>query len=156
VASALVGRQGNRRLVVAADRAAREAGLRVGMPATKAQALVHGLAVMNAEPDADAEALERLALWALRRYAPIVAVDTPAGLVMDTTGADHLHGGERLMLAAYQLLIQRLQGSQNLIDGKYGSIVKPAQGWLVFHRMGVGCPGGEQRAFLATCKARMV
>lgn len=94
----LVGRQGNRRLVVAADRAALEAGLRVGMPATKAQALVQGLAVMESEPDADAKALERLALWALRRYAPIVAADPPDGLVMDTTGADHLHGGERLML----------------------------------------------------------
>jgi protein ImuB len=85
-------------LVVAADRAALEAGLRLGMPATKAQALVQGLAVMDAEPDADAEALERLALWALRRYAPIVAADPPDGLVLDTTGADHLHGGERLML----------------------------------------------------------
>lgn len=95
----LVGQQGNRRLVVATDRAAVEAGLRVGMPATKAQALIQGLAVMEAEPDADAEALERLALWALRRYAPIVAPDPPDGLVMDTTGADHLHGGEQLMLA---------------------------------------------------------
>lgn len=95
----LVGRQGNRRLVIAVDRAAREAGLRVGMPATKAQALVQGLAVMDAEPEADAQALERLALWALRRYAPIVAVDPRDGLVMDTTGAAHLHGGEQLMLA---------------------------------------------------------
>ncbi|WP_136616952.1 MULTISPECIES: DUF6504 family protein [Mesorhizobium] len=95
----LVGRQGNRRFVTAVDRAALEAGLRVGMPATKAQALVKGLAVMDAEPDADAEALERLALWALRRYAPMVAADPPDGLVMDTTGADHLHGGEQLMLA---------------------------------------------------------
>lgn len=95
----LVGRHGNRRLVTAVDRAAIEAGLRVGMPATKAQALVQGLVVMDAEPDADAEALERLALWALRRYAPIAAVDTPDGLVMETTGADHLHGGEQLMLA---------------------------------------------------------
>ncbi|AZO68017.1 DUF6504 family protein [Mesorhizobium sp. M6A.T.Cr.TU.016.01.1.1] len=93
-----VGRHGNRRLVTATDRAAFEAGLRVGMPATKAQALVQGLVAMEAEPDADAEALERLALWAVRRYAPIVAVDPPDGLIMDTTGADHLHGGERLML----------------------------------------------------------
>jgi protein ImuB len=94
----MVGRQGNRRLVVAADRAAVEAGLRVGMPATKAQVLVQGLAITNAEPEADAEALQRLALWALRRYTPVVAVDPPDGLTIDTTGADHLHGGERMML----------------------------------------------------------
>ncbi|UVK43643.1 DNA polymerase Y family protein [Mesorhizobium sp. AR07] len=95
----LVGRQGNRRIVVAADRAALAAGLRLGMPATKAQALVPGLVVMDAKTEADAEALDRLALWALRRYAPIVAADPPDGLVIDTTGADHLHGGEHAMLS---------------------------------------------------------
>ena len=85
--------------MLAADAAAVAAGLRVGMPATKAQALVPGSSSMDADPEADAEALERLALWALRRYAPIVAADPPDGLVIDTTGADHLHGGEEAMLA---------------------------------------------------------
>ncbi|RWN25262.1 DUF6504 family protein [Mesorhizobium sp.] len=101
----LVGRQGNRRLVVATDRAAIAVGLRVGMPATKAQALVPGLVIVDAEPEADADALDRLALWALRRYAPIVAADPPDGLVIDTTGADHLHGGEQAMLTD---MIERL------------------------------------------------
>ena len=41
----LVGREGRRRVVLAADAAALRAGLRVGMPATKAQALVAGLVV---------------------------------------------------------------------------------------------------------------
>src|SRR5712671_1752121 len=67
---------------------------------TEAQALVPGLIVNNAEPEGDAEALERLALWALRLYAPIVAADPPDGLVIDTTGAAHLHGGEDAMLEA--------------------------------------------------------
>ena len=48
---------------------------------------------------ADATALDRLALWALRRYSPIVASDPPDGLVIDMTGAAHLHGGEAAMLA---------------------------------------------------------
>nr|QCL09622.1 impB/mucB/samB C-terminal family protein [Rhizobium rhizogenes] len=69
------------------------------MPATKAQALVAELVVMDADPAADAVALDRLALWALQRYAPIVAADPPDGLVIDTSGADHLHGGEALMLS---------------------------------------------------------
>ncbi len=67
---------------------------------TEAQALVPGLIVNNAEPGADAEALDRLALWALRLYAPIAAADPPDGLVIDTTGAAHLHGGEDAMLNA--------------------------------------------------------
>lgn len=93
----LIGREGRRRVVLAADRAAQRAGLYVGMPATKAQALVKELVVKDAEPEADAAALERLALWALR-YAPIAAADPADGLVIDATGAAHLHGGESGLL----------------------------------------------------------
>ena len=95
----LVGRDGRRRVVLAADAAARRAGLGVGMPATKAQALVVGLVIMDADPAADDAALDRLALWALQRYAPIAAADPPDGLIIDVTGATHLHGGENAMLA---------------------------------------------------------
>jgi protein ImuB len=93
----LIGRDGNRRVVLAADAAAQAAGLRSGMPVTKAQVLVPGLIVHDAEPLADAEALDRLAVWLLR-FAPIVAPDPPDGIVIDSTGADHLHGGETAML----------------------------------------------------------
>jgi protein ImuB len=104
----LAGRDGRRRVVLAANAAALALGLRVGMPASKAQALVQNLAIMDAEPAADTEALDRLALWALRRYAPIVAADPPDGLVIDTTGADHLHGGESIMLTD---MVERLAAS---------------------------------------------
>jgi len=104
----LVGHDGRRRVVVAADAAAQAAGLRVGMAATKAQVLVPGLLVQDADPAADAEALDRLALWALRQYAPIAAADPPDGIVIDAAGADHLHGGEERMLAA---MIERLTAS---------------------------------------------
>ena len=84
--------------MLATDGAALAVGLRVGMPVTKVQALAPGLIVMDADPAADAEALGRLALWALQRYAPIVAADPPDGIVLDVTGAAHLHGGEDAML----------------------------------------------------------
>ena len=103
----LVGRDGRRRVVLAADAAAQAAGLRVGMPASKAQVLVPGLIIQDAAPAADAEALDRLALWMLRRFAPIVAPDPVDGIVIDSTGADHLHGGEAAMLA---ILIDKLAG----------------------------------------------
>jgi protein ImuB len=93
----LVGQTGNRREVAAANLAALQAGLRVGMPATRAQALVKELVIQHADPAADAEAIERLAVWALR-YSPIAAADPPDGLVIDATGAGHLHGGEEAML----------------------------------------------------------
>jgi nucleotidyltransferase/DNA polymerase involved in DNA repair len=94
-------------VVLAADAAAQAAGLRVGMPATKAQVLVPGLAIQDADPSADADAIDRLALWMLQRFAPIVAADLPDGIVIDSTGADHLHGGEKAMLGT---LIAKLAG----------------------------------------------
>lgn len=108
----LAGRDGNRRVVLAADRAARRSGVTSGMPVAKAQALVPGLAVQDGQPDADRAALERLALWLQQRVSPIVAVDssggTADGLVLDTTGTDHLHGGEAVMLRD---LVRRLLGA---------------------------------------------
>jgi protein ImuB len=101
----LVSQTGRRREVTAANAAALKIGLRVGMPATKAQALVKELVIHHADPVADVEALERLAVWALR-YSPIVAADDPDGLVIDATGASHLHGGEDAMLAD---MISRLE-----------------------------------------------
>jgi protein ImuB len=68
----LVGQAGRRREVVAANAVAIQAGLRIGMPAAKAQALVRELVIHHADSIADAEALERLAVWALR-YSPVVA-----------------------------------------------------------------------------------
>ena len=74
-------------------------GLRIGMAVTKAQALAPGLIVNDANQNEDMAGLERLALWALQRISPVVASDPPDGLVIDSTGADHLHGGEEAMLS---------------------------------------------------------
>ena len=53
----LVSQTGRRREVTAVNTAAIETGLRIGMPATKAQALVKELVIHHADPAADAEAL---------------------------------------------------------------------------------------------------
>ncbi|PWE54441.1 nucleotidyltransferase [Metarhizobium album] len=95
---AVIARSGSKRWVSAADAAARKIGVRVGMPAAKAQAIFRGLMLVDANPVADAAALDRLGLWALGHYSPIVAVDGTNGLVMDTEGADHLQGGEMPMI----------------------------------------------------------
>src|SRR5687767_15229532 len=69
-------REGSRRVLAAADVAAQKLGLRPCMTVAHAQALVPDLMVIDASPHEDAQALARLALWALR-YAPIVAPDPP-------------------------------------------------------------------------------
>ncbi|WP_249218887.1 error-prone DNA polymerase [Falsirhodobacter algicola] len=96
----LAGRIGNRRVLTAVDAGAAGLGVTVGMPVSKAQALVQGLRIEAANPEADLASLERLAFWILQRIAPIVAVDPPDGIVIDSTGADHLHGGEEALLEA--------------------------------------------------------
>ncbi len=94
--------------MTACNAAAAACGARVGMAATQAQALIPGLDVRDADPNGDADALERLALWAMRRYAPVCQADPPDGLVIDITGAAHLQGGEAALLRD---LTARLHGA---------------------------------------------
>ena len=83
---------------MAGDGQARRLGLHPGMPLTKAQAMVPGLDIHPFTPDQDAAALHELALWALRRYSPVVAVDAPDGLILDITGCAHLHENEEKLV----------------------------------------------------------
>lgn len=68
------------------------------MAATQAHALVPGLVPHDADPNGDARALDRLALWAMHRYAPVCAADGPDGLAIDVTGAAHLKGGDQALI----------------------------------------------------------
>ncbi|WP_374828325.1 DinB/UmuC family translesion DNA polymerase [Mycoplana dimorpha] len=102
----VVSKSGSKRWLSAVDRVALGLGLRPGMPTSKAQAMVANLAMVDAEPAEDAATLKRLALWMLRQYSPVVAVDGTDGIVMDTEGADHLQGGEELLASG---LVNRLR-----------------------------------------------
>jgi protein ImuB len=95
----MVGRSGRKRMVLAADAAAQALRLYPGMAATQARALCAEVVVHDADLSGDGEALDRLALWALRLYAPIVAADPPDSLVLDASGVAHLFGGEAALLA---------------------------------------------------------
>jgi len=88
-------RQGQRMVLAAVCPLARTLGLHVGMPLTQARALVPGLDIRPAEPEADKTVLMRLALFAARRWTPFAAVDEPDGLWFDISGVAHLFGGER-------------------------------------------------------------
>jgi protein ImuB len=87
-----------RRIVAAVDQQARARGVAPGMTVTKARSFAPELDVMDADPEADLAGLRKLALWAGRRYAPIVAPDPPNGLWLDITGCAHLFDTERALL----------------------------------------------------------
>ncbi|HEU0100237.1 MAG TPA: DUF6504 family protein [Allosphingosinicella sp.] len=88
---------GNRLLVAAASPEARALGLHPGMAVSQARALVAGLDVRDHDPAADADLLQRLALFAARRWTPRAAVSPPDGLFLDLSGVAHLFGGEERM-----------------------------------------------------------
>ena len=90
----LIERVGQRDVVTAACLVALELGLRPGIAAAHARALVTDLEVRDAEPDQDRALLERLALHAVGRWTPTAAVAGPDGLWLDLTGATQLFGGE--------------------------------------------------------------
>jgi protein ImuB len=83
-------------VVHAANRAAHLAGVTSGARVVDMRALCPSLRVDYADPGGDRAALGRLALWA-RRWCPWTAADGQ-GLILDTTGSDHLWGGEAAML----------------------------------------------------------
>jgi protein ImuB len=119
---ALVGRHGRKQIVLAADAAALALGIYPGLPAAEARAHSAALVVADADLAGDAQHLDRLALWALRRYAPVVAADPPDGLVLDVTGAAHLWGGEpALLLDMVQRLAEVGLAAQAAMAGSWGA-----------------------------------
>ena len=66
------------------------------MPLAQARAMQPDLHVAQAEPAADQAALEALTLWC-QWLSPLTAMDGTDGVWVDTTGCDHLFGGEDQM-----------------------------------------------------------
>lgn len=84
-------------VIYVTNRAARLDGITAGARVVDMRAICPELRVEYADIAADRAALKRLSLWA-RRWCPWTVVDGENGLILDTTGADHLAGGEVAML----------------------------------------------------------
>ncbi len=125
-------RDGSRRLIASADPIAQAVGLRPGQPVAQAQASVPGLAIVEATPEADASALVALAAWCIR-YAPVVQVDGPNGILIDVEGAAHLfEGGEAGLMADAMRRLARAG-----IAARAALAPTPAAAWaLARHRPG--------------------
>ncbi|MBV1687822.1 DNA polymerase Y family protein [Novosphingobium sp. G106] len=104
----LIERSGQRDTVVAACGQALMLGLRPGMAAAHARALVADLVVRDAEPEADHAFLDRLALHAVHHWTPIASISGADGLWLDLSGAAHLFGGEARFCQRLLRFLQRL------------------------------------------------
>ena len=93
--------------IASVDAAALAVGLRAGMPLADARAQMSELAVVPHDPVLDQDWLDRLA-QGCARYTPLVALDTPDGLILDIAGAEHLYGGEAELVADVEMRLARL------------------------------------------------
>ncbi len=107
VAVALVAEGSHGQVIHATNRAARLAGIAIGARVVDMRAVCPALRVEYADLAGDAQALKRLALWA-RRWCPWTVVDGPDGLILETTGSDHLMGGEAAMLVEMETRLSLL------------------------------------------------
>ena len=84
-------------VVHATNRAAEREGVHAGARVVDMRALCPTLRVDYADTGGDKAALHKLMLWT-RRWCPWTTTDGASGIVMDTSGSDHLLGGEAAML----------------------------------------------------------
>lgn len=104
----LITRTGQRDVVTAACPVALELGLRPGMAAAHARALVRNLEVRDAQPEKDHAWLDRLALHAVAHWTPTANVSGTDGLWLDLTGTTHLFGGEARFCRRLLRFLERL------------------------------------------------
>ncbi|MEC5291416.1 DNA polymerase Y family protein [Aurantimonas sp. C2-6-R+9] len=87
----------NANRIAAVCERAEAGGVSPGVGLAEARARFPGLAIILADPPADARLLTALADWC-DRYTPLVALDPPHGLFLDISGCAHLFGGEKALM----------------------------------------------------------
>jgi protein ImuB len=94
---ALYEKTGGAFRLTAASPRARAAGVRPGAPLADARAILPDLVAILAEPQADADLLDRIAAWC-ERVTPVVVIDAPDGLLLEIAGSAHLFDGEAALM----------------------------------------------------------
>ena len=95
---AVVGDRNGAQVLVSLSAEASAAGLSQGQGLRDATAICPALLTVTEDPLSEARFLTTLRRWA-GRFSPWVAEEAPAGLMIDLSGAAHLHGGEEGVLA---------------------------------------------------------
>ena len=109
-----------------------------------ARALHANLVTARADPAADRQGLERLALWC-NRFTPWCAVDGEDGLLLDITGCAHLFGGEAALMDEIAARVTGLG-----VESRLGLADTPGAAWALA-RFGpaetrIAAPGGAHTA----------
>lgn len=86
-----------RMVITASNPTSEKEGFFPGMVVADARAVLPSIEAFPDDVAAREKLLKNLAEWSLR-YSPVIASDTPDGLVIDITGCPHLWGGEHAYL----------------------------------------------------------
>lgn len=140
----IAAKAGNALRITACDAKAASLGLRIGMPLADARAMAPKLDVAPGDEAADERLLESIADWSLH-YTPLVALDSPNGLLLDVTGATHLFGGERRLLDRARTNLRR-QGFA--VTGAIAGSAAASRA-LARYRDGMIVPPGEEARAMA-------
>ncbi|WP_199117776.1 DNA polymerase Y family protein [Pedobacter sp. ASV28] len=90
-----------RMVIKAANSLAESQGVGCGMVVADCKAILPELEILDYEPGTEVKLLSAIAEWCIR-YTPLVGVDEPNGLFLDTSGCAHLWGGEESYLEDIQ------------------------------------------------------
>lgn len=132
--------------ITAINRPAAANDIHAGQMLADARAVFPGLLTGVAEPDRDADALQKLALW-LGRYGPNRNVDGVDGLWVDITGVAHLFGGEEALARDCVMRFKRA-GFQALVaiaDTRSGAFALARYGRMT-DQIAIAPPGKMRKA----------
>ena len=126
-----------------------------GLRFADARATLPGLLAEEIDRESDEKALKALAAWFMR-FSPLVALDETDGLILETTGCDHLFGGEAWMA---QDLSRRLRevgyGHRLAFAGTGGAAYALARGQAAESEPAI-LPTGHEREGLVNLPVRVL
>lgn len=95
-----------RMVITSVNPKARASGIHPGISVADAKAIEQALEVHDEPPEISARLLRKLGEWCIQ-FSPVVAVELPDMLVLDSTGCAHLWGGEKLYLECIRKKLNR-------------------------------------------------
>jgi protein ImuB len=127
-----------RKIITAVNAGGQKEGIDAGMAVADARVLYPTLEVIDEQPGLSKRLLRALAVWAIR-YTPVAAIDSPDGLIFETTGCDHLWGGEQAYL---DVILDRLAAKGFDVRGGMADTIGAAWAVARYPMSSVGCGQG--------------
>ncbi|MFL5765667.1 MAG: Y-family DNA polymerase [Bacteroidia bacterium] len=142
---AMAMKERGRRVIKAVNSLAYKKDIHVEMVVADCKAILPGLEVLEYDPEEPKKVLYALAEWFIR-FAPVVCVDLPDGLLLDVSGCTHLWGGEEKYIRDIAI---RLKNFGYTIRIAVADTAGTAWALSRFGKNGTIVPSGKEAEFLS-------